>query len=160
LAVKCAKYVSSAVLRRDIGERMALKETDEGIVNHLSPRACYDEGKRFAETCVETYREMFGIDAKIARVFTTYGPRLRLFEGQLIPDFIVNALEGKDLVIHGDKDFSTSLCYVTDMVDGLVRLMASDPDVRIANFGGEENIKYTEVAKIILKLIILTRRYL
>ena len=156
LAVKYhAKYLftsSAVVYGEDVGERNLLKETDQGVVNHLSARACYDEGKRFAETCVETYRQAHGIDAKIARVFTTYGSNMRLFEKQLIPDFIVNALEGKDLVIYGDEEFSTSLCYVTDMVDGLVRLMGSEPEVKVVNFGVDEATKYADVAKMILEM--------
>lgn len=156
LAVKHrAKYLlasSAVVYGDDVGQRSAIKESDQGIVNQLSPRACYDEGKRFAETCVATYADKFSLDAKIARVFTTYGPRLRLFENQLIADFIISALEGKDLVIHGDADFSTSLCFVTDMADGLLRLMSSDPEVKVMNFGGETAVKYTEVAQKIIAL--------
>jgi UDP-glucuronate decarboxylase len=156
LAVKYkAKYLftsSAVVYGDDIGNRNALKESDFGVVNQLSPRACYDEGKRFAEAAVSTYRDVHGLDAKIARVFTTYGPRMRLSDGQLIPDFIVNALEGKDLVIRSDENFATSLCYVSDMIDGLVRLMAADRNTWVANFGGEESVKYTAVAQKIIEM--------
>src|SRR3989339_1898629 len=107
LAVKYkAKYIfasSSVVYGNATEEKNVFKETDQGIVDHLSPRACYDEGKRFAETCVEMYRQVYGLDAKVARVFTTYGPHMKLFEGQMIPDFIINALEGKNLTINGDE---------------------------------------------------------
>lgn len=156
LAVKYrAKYVftsSAVVYGDDIDRRTALTESDQGVVNQLGERACYDEGKRFAESCVATYRQQYGLDAKIARVFTTYGPRMKLFEHHLIPDFIINALEGKSLVIFGDASFSTSLCYVTDLVDGLTRLMAADPEVWVVNLGGEEAVRYTEVARLILEL--------
>lgn len=156
LAVKYrAKYVftsSSVVYGEATEQRSVFKESDEGIVHHLTPRACYDEGKRFAETCVETYHQVYGLDAKIARVFTAYGPRMKLFEGQMIPDFIISAIEGKDLVIYGDESFSTSLCYVSDMVDGLVRLMGADPEVKIINLGGDEIIKMADVARMIIKL--------
>lgn len=156
LAVKYkAKYVftsSSVVYGNATEEKSVFKETDKGVVDHLSPRACYDEGKRFAETCVATYRQVYGIDAKVARVFTTYGPHMKLFEGQTIPDFIVNALEGKDLVINGDPSFSTSLCYVTDLVDGLVRLMASAPEVQIVNIGDDKVVRISDVADAIIKL--------
>src|SRR3990167_6360414 len=77
---------------------------------------------------------------------------MRLFERQLIPDFIINALEGKNLIIYGDESFSTSLCYVSDIVDGLARLMGSDPEVRVMNLGGEQAIKYADVAKQIIEL--------
>ncbi len=150
-----AKYIftSSAVVYGDQADTTRpLKETNFGPVNQLSPRACFDEGKRFAETCVATYAQTQGIDAKIARVFTTYGPHMRLFEQQLIPDFIINALEGRDLMVYGDENFSTTLCYVTDMVDGLVRLMGSGPEVKVVNVGGDHVIKYTEVAQMILDI--------
>ena len=156
LAVKYkAKYIftsSSVIYGNATEEKSVFKETDQGIVNHLSPRACYDEGKRFAETCVATYRQVYSIDAKIARVFTTYGPYMKLFEGQMIPDFIINSLEGKNLTINGDESFSTSLCYVTDLVDGLVRLMASAPEVQIVNLGDDKIVKMADVAGMIIKL--------
>ena len=156
LAVKYhAKYVftsSSVVYGDDTDTRMVFKEEDQGIVNHLSPRACYDEGKRFAETCVATYAQVHGIDAKIARVFTTYGPHMKLFEGQPIVDFIISALEGKDLVLYGDETLSTSLCYVTDTVDGLVRLMAAEPKVKVANLGGDQIYKYIDIANMIIQM--------
>lgn len=156
LAVKYkAKYIfasSSVVYGDPTADNYIFKEDFKGVVDHLTPRACYDEGKRFAETCVETYRQVHGLDAKIARVFTTYGPRQKLFEGQLVPDFIVSALEGKDLIIYGDKNLSTSMCYVSDMVDGLVRLMAAAPEVKIINLGGDQVVTYNEVAQTILEL--------
>lgn len=150
-----AKYLftsSAVVYGDDVGNKGNMTEKTVGAVNQLSARACYDEGKRFAESCIATYAKVYGIDAKIARVFTTYGPHMRLFEKQLIPDFIINALEGKDLVIYGDKDFSTSLCYVTDIVDGLLKLMAADPEVSVANLGGEEAVKYADVAQMIVDM--------
>jgi UDP-glucuronate decarboxylase len=154
LAVKYkAKYVftsSSVVYGNATDEKFSFKETDQGVVDHLSPRACYDEGKRFAETCVATYRQVYGIDAKVARVFTTYGPHMKLFEGQMIPDFIINALNGKNLIINGDESFSASFCYVTDIVDGLVRLMATAPDVQFVNLGDDKIIKVVDVAKSVI----------
>ncbi|MFA6485771.1 MAG: SDR family NAD(P)-dependent oxidoreductase [Candidatus Magasanikbacteria bacterium] len=150
-----ARYVftsSAVVYGPSTPAKAVFKETDLGTFNHLSERACFDEGKRFAETCVETYAQVYGIDAKIARVFTTYGTRMRLFEKQLIPDFIMSALNGDDLVIYGEKNFATSLCYVSDVVDGLVRLMSAGPEVRLVNLGGDESFKYSEVAEMIIKL--------
>ncbi len=150
-----AKYVyasSSVVYGNPTKENQIFSELEQGVVNHLSPRACYDEGKRFGETCVSTYREMQGIDAKIARIFTTYGPKMMLFQGLLIPDFILNAISGKDLVVYGDKSFYTSLCYISDMVDGLVRLMSAPPDVWLMNFGGDATYPIVEVAQKIIKM--------
>lgn len=150
-----ARYVfasSSVVYGEATDKRYVFKEGDMGLVDHLSPRACYDEGKRFAETCIETYRQVYGLDTKIARIFTTYGPRMKLFEGQLIPDFVINAIVGKDLVIYGDEKISSSLCFVTDMVDGLVRLMAAPPEVRVANLGGDSVVRYVDIAEMIIKM--------
>jgi UDP-glucuronate decarboxylase len=127
-------------------------ETDEGIVNHLSPRACYDEGKRFAETCVETYRQVHSINAKSARVFTTYGPRMKLRDGMLIPDFILNALDSKDLVIYGDDEMTQSFAYVSDIVDGLMRLMTSSPDISIVNLGSDHMTTIGDVARQIIAM--------
>ena len=150
-----AKYVftsSSVVYGPATDAQQVFVESFQGIVDHLSPRACYDEGKRFAETCVATYRQVHGLDAKIARVFTTYGPHMKLFEGQPIIDSIVNALDGKDLVIAGGANLTTSLCYVADMVDGLVRLMASDPQVKVVNLGGDQIYKVVDVASMIIQM--------
>ncbi|PIT86926.1 MAG: NAD-dependent dehydratase [Candidatus Magasanikbacteria bacterium CG10_big_fil_rev_8_21_14_0_10_43_6] len=154
LAVKYrAKYVfgSSSVVYGDPDPNDPdLSEEDEGIVQHLSPRACYDEGKRFAETCVETYRQVYSVDAKIARIFTTYGPRMKLRDGLLIPDFIISALEGKNLVIYGDGEMQQSLCYVTDMIDGLLRLMQSGPEIPIVNLGSDQMVRAIDVAQMII----------
>lgn len=162
LAVKYrAKYVfasSSVVYGNPTGEHQFFTETDEGSVDHLSPRACYDEGKRFAETCVETYRQVYGLDAKIARVFTTYGPRMKLRDGLLVPDFILNAIENKDLTIYGDETLTQSLCYVGDMVDGLVRLMHSGPDIRVVNLGSDEMLRMVDVARLIIELTMSSSR--
>lgn len=156
LAVKYkAKYVfssSSVIYGEPKDGNDFFSEAHEGIVHHLSPRGCYDEGKRFAETCVETYRQVYGIDTKIARVFTTYGPRMMLRDGQLIPDFILAALENKPLVIYGDESLQQSLCFITDMVDGMVRLMETGPDVSIVNLGSDERLRMVDVAQKIIEL--------
>lgn len=150
-----AKYVfasSSVVYGEATDKKQSFKETEQGIVNHLSPRACYDEGKRFAETCVETYRQVHGVDAKIARIFTTYGARMRLFQGLLIPDFIISAIEGRDLVIYGDENLSMSLCYISDVISGMVKLMLADPKVKIVNLGDEKIMKLVDVGKMIIEM--------
>ncbi len=95
---------------------------------------------------------MHGVDAKIARIFTTYGPRMRLFQGMLIPDFILSAIDGKDLVINGDENLSMSLCYISDMITGLTKLMAADPEVRIINLGDEKIVKLSDVAQMIIQM--------
>lgn len=149
-----AKYLlaSSAVVygpRRP--EKAVFVEEDEGTMDHLSPRACYDEGKRFAETAAETYRQVHGLEVKLARIFRTYGPRMRLFDAQLIPDFVTSALENKEVVIYGDETFSSSLVYVTDVVDGVVKLMKANASIGPVNFGGEEDLKIEDVAHLIIQ---------
>ncbi|MBI4599191.1 NAD-dependent epimerase/dehydratase family protein [Candidatus Uhrbacteria bacterium] len=129
-----------------------LREDAEGCVNHLSPRGCYDEGRRFSETMFETYRAVHGIDAKIARVFRTYGPRMPLFDGHLIPDFVLNALEGKDLVIYGHEDFRTSLVYVDDVVDGLIRVMQAPTGTGPVNIGSDADLRMADIAQRVIDL--------
>jgi len=128
------------------------KENEYGLFDHMSPRACYDEGKRWAETMVQTYKDVFGIDARIARIFRTYGPRMPLDDGQLIPDFILDAIDGKDLVVYGDENFRTSLLYVSDAIDGILRLMALPKDPGPVNLGSDYDVKIVEVAKRIIAL--------
>lgn len=150
-----AKYVfasSSVIYGPETDEKKVFSEEDGGIVNHLSPRGCYDEGKRFAETCVETYRQVYGLDGKIARVFTTYGPLMKLRDGLLIPDFILDALDGRPLVIYGNDELEQSLCYVSDMVDALVRLMHTGPDVTLVNIGSDQIMKMSDIAKKIIAM--------
>ncbi len=133
-------------------ERIMFKEDDLGIVNHLTPRACYDEGKRFAETMFYTYEQVYGVDAKIARVFRTYGPRMPLFDGHQVPDFVLNALNGEDLVINGDETFQTSMVYVTDVVDALIRIIRAPKGIGPVNIGSDVDVKVSSVAEQIIKL--------
>ncbi len=137
---------------REDGE-VFMEETFEGRVDHLSPRGCYDEGRRFSETMFETYRQVHGLETKIARIFRVYGPRMPLFDGHLIPDFIVSALDNKDVVIYGTPEFRTSLAYVTDIVDGLQRLMNAPADIGPVNIGTDADLKMADVAGMIIQMI-------
>lgn len=145
------QFSSSVVygLREDSSDKSKVKEEFIGNVNFLSERACYDEGKRFAETMVNTYREVFGLDAKIIRLFRTYGPRMALRDDQMLPDFVNNALNGDDIVIFGDESFSSSLCYVDDMIDAAIKVMRSDMSGPY-NVGCESDVKLYDVAKMIV----------
>ena len=147
-------FVSSSVVygARSSDGQVYTEET-EGLLNHLSPRGCYDEGKRFAETMCETYAQVHGIEIKIARLFRTYGPRMPLFDGHLIPDFVLNAIDNKSLVIYGDEKFTTSLLYVTDAVDGLLRLMSGSAEAKVVNLGSDLSLKISEVAKQIITMV-------
>ncbi len=127
------------------------REEDWGSVELNSPRSCYDEGKRFAETCVATYAQVHGLETRVARIFRTYGPRLRLNDGQMLSDFIVQALAGENLVVYGDKEFTTSLTFVSDIVEGLMRLMAADTDPGPVNLGTQQDFKLVDVAQAVLE---------
>jgi len=97
-----------------------------GNVNPVGPRAVYDEAKRFGEALVSTYRRSRGVDTRIARIFNTYGPRMRLNDGRVVPAFIVQALRGEDFTVFGNGQQTRSFCHVRDLVDGLVRLALSN----------------------------------
>jgi len=123
-----------------------------GITNHLSPRGCYDEGKKFAEAAAYTYGSVYGLDVRVARIFRTYGPRQRLNDGEMVPDFVIDALDGRDLVIYGNENFRTSLLYVSDAVDGLIRLMRAPKNPGPVNLGSDVDVKLADVADMIIKM--------
>jgi UDP-glucuronate decarboxylase len=155
LAVKYkAKYMqfSSQVVYGNFEKGDYVEENFvEGINNQLDPRACYDEGKRYAETLVDVYRETHNLDTKILRIFRTYGPRMLLDDGQMIPDFIVNALDAKTLMIHGDESFRTSLVYVSDVVEAALKLIDTDSHGPF-NVGNPEIHQIINVAKKVVEM--------
>jgi len=144
-------FASSSVVYGQRLEGRAFKETDFGQVDFVGPRSCYDEGKRFSEAAIITYRDMSAVDAKIARIFRTYGPRESLFDGQMIPDFVLQALNNRSLIIYGDENFSTSICYVDDVIEGIIRLMNSEESGPI-NLGGPEACLLANLAKKIIEM--------
>lgn len=146
-------FASSSVVYgpRAVDDRF-VSEDAKGAFDHLSPRGCYDEGKRFAETMMVTYKDFYDLDTRIARIFRTYGPRVRLQIGEMMPDFIINALEGKDLVIYGDEDFRTSLCNVRDLIDGFLKLMHLPEDPGPINFGSDQDLLLKDVARKIIEM--------
>ncbi len=127
-------------------------EEDSGRVDFLSDRSSYDEGKRFAETMVKNYQEVFKIDAKIIRLFRIYGPRMQLDDDQMLPDFVSNALDNKDLVIFGDASFSSAFCYISDCVDAALKMMSSDLTGPI-NIGSDVEVNLTDLAKKVIAMI-------
>jgi dTDP-glucose 4,6-dehydratase len=127
------------------------KETYWGNVNPVGPRGVYDEAKRFAEAMTVAYHRYHGVDAKIVRIFNTYGPRMRVRDGRAVPNFIAQALRGEDLTVYGDGSQTRSLCYITDLVDGVLRLMVSDVNDPI-NIGNPHELTIEEVARTILRL--------
>jgi UDP-glucuronate decarboxylase len=128
-----------------------VNEAYRGISDMLDPRGCYDEGKRYAESIVDTYRRIYSLDTKIVRLFRTYGPRMLINDGQIIPDFIVSALENKDVVVYGNEDFRSSLCYVSDVVEGCVKVMDSDMKEPV-NLGSTDVYRVGDVAGVIIQI--------
>lgn len=129
-----------------------VSETNHGTMDFLGMRACYDEGKRFAETSVSTYQQVHRMDAKIARIFRTYGPRVPINHGHMIPDFILSAIDKKPLVIFGDESFASSLLYIDDLIDGLLRFMDAPMGIAPLNFGGEQEYVLKDVAQSVIRL--------
>lgn len=156
LAVKYkSKFVhgSTSVVYGPRQKDKKFNEEDYGLFDHLSPRSCYDEGKRFSETMVATYKQVYNLDGRIARIFRTFGPRQRLNDGEMMPDFALDAIDGKDLVIYGDNTFKTSLCYIDDIVDGLIKLMEAPGGIDVVNLGSDIEYNLTEVAEKIIKMV-------
>ncbi|MDQ0467645.1 UDP-glucuronate decarboxylase [Labrys wisconsinensis] len=128
-------------------------ETYWGNVNPLGERACYDEGKRCAETLFADHRRQYAMPVKIARIFNTYGPRMRAEDGRVVSSFIAQALAGQDITIFGDGSQTRSFCYVDDMIDGLVRLMETPDDVTgPVNLGNPQECSIGDLARMVIAL--------
>ena len=128
-------------------------ESYAGNVNPLGPRACYDEGKRCAETLFFDYHRQHGLDIKVARIFNTYGPRMQLEDGRVVSNFIVQALRGEPITVFGDGSQTRAFCHVDDMIDGLMRLMDSGEGVTgPINLGNPDETSISELASRIVEL--------
>ena len=127
------------------------KETYWGNVNPVGPRGVYDEAKRFAEAMTMAYHRYHGRDAKIVRIFNTYGPRMRVKDGRAVPNFISQALRGEDVTIFGSGAQTRSFCYVTDLVDGILRLVESNLNDPV-NIGNPHEMSIEEMARLIVKM--------
>jgi nucleoside-diphosphate-sugar epimerase len=145
-------YASSSVLYGPRRNGDYVHETDECHLDHLTTRGAYDEGKRFSEAILQTYADVYGFDVKIARIFRTYGPRMKIFDGNLIPDIILSALEGKDITLTGDEETRIAPAYVSDIVDGLVRLMATSIDVTLMNLGSDADQRLVSLAQKVIEI--------
>jgi nucleoside-diphosphate-sugar epimerase len=148
-----AKYLftSSSAIYGDPVNDQPFQEDYWGFIDPVGPRSCYNEGKRFGESLTVNYRLHRKIDAKVVRVFTTYGPRMRLTDGRLIPDLINAAIENKPLQVAGKPEEARTFCYVSDMIDGLVKMMNSNEGGPI-NLGSDEPIPLAIVAQKIVAL--------
>jgi dTDP-glucose 4,6-dehydratase len=127
------------------------KETYWGNVNPIGPRGVYDEAKRFAEAMTVAYQRYHGLNTKIVRIFNTYGPRMRMHDGRAVPAFISQALRGEELTIFGNGTQTRSFCYISDLVDGIMRLIASEVNEPV-NLGNPHEMTIEEIARTIKRL--------
>lgn len=124
-----------------------------GNVNPIGPRSCYDEGKRCAETLFFDYHRQHKLEIKVARIFNTYGPRMHPADGRVVSNFIMQALRGEDITIYGDGSQTRSFCFVDELVDGLIRLMASRPDfLGPVNIGNPVEFTIRQLAELVIEL--------
>jgi dTDP-glucose 4,6-dehydratase len=153
-------------LAKDKGARYLIASTSEvygdplvhpqqedywGNVNPVGPRGVYDEAKRFAEAMTMAYHRFHGVDTRIVRIFNTYGERMRIRDGRVVPAFISQALTGEEMTVFGDGTQTRSFCYVSDLVDGIYRLLMSD-EVQPTNIGNPSELTVKEFAEVIRKL--------
>ncbi len=125
------------------------RETYWGNVNPIGPRGVYDEAKRFAEAMTIAYHRFHGLDTKIVRIFNTYGPRMRVRDGRAVPNFIAQALSGEDVTVYGSGDQTRSFCFISDLVDGVVRLAESDLNEPV-NIGNPAELTVLDIARAII----------
>ena len=127
------------------------RETYWGHVNPIGPRSVYDEAKRFTEAVTMAYRRYHNIDTRIARIFNTYGPRMQINDGRVVPNLMKQALRGEDLTIYGDGSQTRSFCYVSDEIDGFLRLAKSDEHLPV-NIGNPTEFTILQCAELVLKV--------
>ena len=155
LAEKCGAKLLQSSTSEVYGDPSVHPQTESywGNVNPIGPRACYDEGKRCAETLCFDFHRQHGVPVKVARIFNTYGPRMLENDGRIISNFVVQALRGEPLTVYGDGSQTRSFCYIEDMVEALFRLMQSPADVTgPMNLGNPEEISVLEVAKRVIDM--------
>ena len=128
-------------------------ESYRGNVNPIGPRACYDEGKRAAETLMFDYRRQNNVNIRVVRIFNTYGPRMHPYDGRVVSNFIRQALAGEDITIYGDGNQSRSFCYVDDLIDGLLKMMAGPDDFPgPVNLGNPDEFTIRQLAETVVEL--------
>ncbi len=154
-----AKRIGAKILQASTsevyGDPTVHPQTEDyrGNVNPLGPRACYDEGKRCAETLFFDYNRQHRTNIKVVRIFNTYGPRMHPNDGRVVSNFIVQALRNADITLYGDGSQTRAFCYVDDLIGGFIRLMASDPEVTgPINIGNPHEIPVRELAERIIKI--------
>jgi len=154
-----AKRVKATILQASTSEvygdpkEHPQKETYWGNVNPIGIRSCYDEGKRVAETLMMDYHRQNNVDIKIVRIFNTYGPKMAENDGRVVSNFIVQALKGEDITVYGNGSQTRSFCYVSDLVDGFIRMMNSKDFIGPVNLGNPVETPIVEFAERIIELI-------
>ena len=153
-----AKRVKARILQASTSEvygdpeEHPQRESYWGRVNPIGPRSCYDEGKRVAESLMVNYQKQNGVDIRIVRIFNTYGPRMALNDGRVVSNFILQALRNEPITIFGRGEQTRSFCYVSDMIDGTLRMMEQDGFSGPLNLGNPDEITIAELAETILRL--------
>jgi len=159
-----AKRVRARILQASTsevyGDPQVHPQTEEywGNVNPIGLRSCYDEGKRVAETLMMDYHRQNGVDIRIVRIFNTYGPRMAVHDGRVVSNFIVQALKGEELTVYGKGEQTRSFCFVSDLVDGMMRMMECDGFVGPVNLGNPAETTILEFAERIIRLTGSTSR--
>ncbi|MBO7543293.1 SDR family oxidoreductase [bacterium] len=154
LAKRCGARLLQASTSEVYGDPLVHPQVESywGNVNPVGIRSCYDEGKRVAETLCNDYRRQNGVDTKIIRIFNTYGPRMRVNDGRVVSNFIVQALQGKDITVYGDGSQTRSFCYVSDLVRGIILMMEKDGFPGPVNLGNPGEFTILEAAKIVIEM--------
>ncbi|MGB8313302.1 MAG: UDP-glucuronic acid decarboxylase family protein [Aestuariivirga sp.] len=155
LAAKCGARFFQASTSEVYGDPLIHPQPEhyQGNVNPIGPRACYDEGKRIGETLCFDYHRQYNVKIKVARIFNTYGPRMNADDGRVVSNFIVQALSNKPIEIYGNGEQTRSFCYVSDLIDGFVRLMESPEEVLgPVNLGNPGEYTIGEFARIIIEM--------
>ena len=155
LAKRCGARILQASTSEVYGdpETSPQNESYRGRVNTMGPRACYDEGKRVAETLFFDYHRMHGVDVKVMRIFNTYGPRMDVGDGRVVSNFICQALRGEDVTVYGDGSQTRSFCYVDDLIEGMVRVMHSRNSlIGPINVGNPREFTIVELAETVIRL--------
>jgi UDP-glucuronate decarboxylase len=159
-AINClglAKRVQARILQASTSEVYGdpdihpQPESYRGNVNPIGPRACYDEGKRCAETLFFDYHRENGVDIRVIRIFNTYGPRMCPDDGRVVSNFIVQALNGEDITLYGDGSQTRSFCYVDDLVEGMIRIMEQEKSVGPINLGNPSEFTIRQLAEKVLE---------
>lgn len=154
LAKRCKARILQASTSEVYGDPQVhpQPETYWGHVNTIGPRACYDEGKRCAETLFFDYHRQAKVDIRVVRIFNTYGPRMHPNDGRVVSNFIVQALKGEPITIYGDGLQTRSFCYVDDLIDAMVRMMDQETEIGPINIGNPAEFTILELAESVLKL--------